>query len=581
MSGWQAGAYTVSFMAAQRADYAARAIQVLVDGAVVDTFTPATTDYVVRTTPAFTVTAGSHTLKFQGYGTSGDTTLIDQVFVRPVAGGILLWDYNDLHILEGVGANIGGTADQFHFASQSYTGNAIAVANVTYQENTNSNAKAGVMFRDSTSPGARYVDVVVLPGSNNNARVSLQYRQTADQAAVSAATTADMPFPVWVKLERDETTDAFKGYYSADGTTWTQVGAQITVDMNTTAQVGLAVTSSNTSSASTAIFTNVQVTDKLAGADVGSPLPAGSTAYAEASDTYTVIGGGADIFGTADQFQFAQKSFSGNGDMFAQVYDVTDSDPFTHWSKAGVMWRSGTGASDVYAAMLLSPVNGLVFQARTSTPGSTTVVHAENSRDLLNPGSPVWVKLVRNGSTFSGYYFVGTGRPSASDWKLLSSATISSMPTAAKVGLAVTSHNQGTSATAQFKNVDPHSLDPAMDVLATSSETMVAAWLAGNVPTKVVGWSEQRESDQVDSIVGRGRESQISGASREVLIDAAIEQRNGGQAEARRTISRAAATAWRDAENSNDTDADSWAGQKLRAARPMLPAAIDLALHSA
>jgi hypothetical protein len=57
--------------------------------------------------------------------------------------------------------------------------------------------------------------------------------------------------------------DTFTGFYSANGTSWTQIGSSTTIAMGTTTQVGLAVTSKNDGVLSTATFTNVSVTQPL------------------------------------------------------------------------------------------------------------------------------------------------------------------------------------------------------------------------------------------------------------------------------------------------------------------------------
>ena len=68
VSGWAAGSYVLTFDAAQRGNYQAsqQNFKVLVDGTVVGTFTPSGTSYQSYSTAAFTVTAGSHTITFQG-----------------------------------------------------------------------------------------------------------------------------------------------------------------------------------------------------------------------------------------------------------------------------------------------------------------------------------------------------------------------------------------------------------------------------------------------------------------------------------------------------------------------------------
>ncbi|SRR5579883_2363629 len=76
-----AGTYTISFDAAQRANYQAssQTFEVTVDGKVVGTFTPNGTTYSLYTTNSFTVTAGTHTVEFIGLDPDGqdNTAFID------------------------------------------------------------------------------------------------------------------------------------------------------------------------------------------------------------------------------------------------------------------------------------------------------------------------------------------------------------------------------------------------------------------------------------------------------------------------------------------------------------------------
>jgi hypothetical protein len=71
--------------------------------------------------------------------------------------------------------------------------------------------------------------------------------------------------PQWVKIER-ALGGLIRGYYSADGTTWTQIGTAVaTVTMNVPVYVGLAVTSHNISQKCVAQFSNVSFPDTSVG----------------------------------------------------------------------------------------------------------------------------------------------------------------------------------------------------------------------------------------------------------------------------------------------------------------------------
>ena len=81
-----AGTYQISFSAAQRANFGIsnEEVQVLVDGNVVGTITPAGTSYATYTTASFNVAAGSHTITFAGVDPSGKdyTAFIDQASIN-------------------------------------------------------------------------------------------------------------------------------------------------------------------------------------------------------------------------------------------------------------------------------------------------------------------------------------------------------------------------------------------------------------------------------------------------------------------------------------------------------------------
>ena len=85
-----AGTYVVNFQAAQRVQwqYGRQDFQVLVDGAAVGTFKPASGTYAGYSTGAFAVAAGAHTIAFAGLDTAGgdNTAFIDAVRVVAAPG---------------------------------------------------------------------------------------------------------------------------------------------------------------------------------------------------------------------------------------------------------------------------------------------------------------------------------------------------------------------------------------------------------------------------------------------------------------------------------------------------------------
>ncbi len=171
--------------------------------------------------------------------------------------------------------------------------------------------------------------------------------------------------------------------------------------------------------------------------DIGSPDLSGSAQVA--NGTWTMTGAGANIWGSADQFQFAHTSVYGDAVMTARI----DSMDNTHsWAKAGLMVRAGTGASAAFAAVYNTPANGLMFEWRSYYRG------APQSISVSVPAGPIWVKLVRRGNSFAAYYSAD-----GQSWTRIGQAQTVVMPGGVEAGLAVTSHDVNQRTTARFSNV--------------------------------------------------------------------------------------------------------------------------------
>jgi regulation of enolase protein 1 (concanavalin A-like superfamily) len=170
--------------------------------------------------------------------------------------------------------------------------------------------------------------------------------------------------------------------------------------------------------------------------DIGGVGLAGRALYRDGS--FRIEGSGTDIWNNSDEFHFVYQPVNGNGEIVARVTSVYDSD---QWAKAGVMMRGSLAADAPQAMMVLTPGNGLAFQRRTETGGSSSHTSGGWAQ------SPVWVRLSRNGNVFSAY-FSGDGQ----NWQLVGTETIN-MGASIYIGLAVTSHNNSMLCTATLDNV--------------------------------------------------------------------------------------------------------------------------------
>ncbi len=104
-TGWAAGAYVITFDAAQRANLLSHQnFNVLVDGILVATFTPSGTSYQSYSTAAFTVSGGPVTITFQGLDSAGgdNTAFLDGLAVTQV-GLPSIGDAGFEHVVVGAG----------------------------------------------------------------------------------------------------------------------------------------------------------------------------------------------------------------------------------------------------------------------------------------------------------------------------------------------------------------------------------------------------------------------------------------------------------------------------------------------
>jgi len=172
-------------------------------------------------------------------------------------------------------------------------------------------------------------------------------------------------------------------------------------------------------------------------ADVGAVGIAGSATCC--GGQFTINGSGADIWNTADEFQFVYVyvPFSTNCDIRARVLSVQVT---SGNAKAGVMIRE-TLANNSRNAMVDMEPGSTEFITRTNTG-----VAANSSGASGSP--PYWVRLTRTNNTFTAF-----NSADGNTWTQFGSQVISNMAVGAYIGLVVCSHTDSALNTSVFDNV--------------------------------------------------------------------------------------------------------------------------------
>jgi hypothetical protein len=174
-------------------------------------------------------------------------------------------------------------------------------------------------------------------------------------------------------------------------------------------------------------------------ADIGAVGLSGAGSYNYGTATFTLKGSGSDIWGTADTLEYVYRSMTGDGTIVARLATFHGGGG---WAKSGVMMRETLGADSANALMSITKANGANFQYRISTGGTSA-----NAPRIAGVGVPQWVKLVRAGDTFTGFYSAD-----GATWTEVGSVII---PTASTlyVGLTVCNNNNTWLGTYRFDSV--------------------------------------------------------------------------------------------------------------------------------
>jgi hypothetical protein len=194
---------------------------------------------------------------------------------NPVQPGESCYDGSTFS-LQGSGADIGGTTDQFQFAYITLTGDDQFTGHISSLTGENPGDKAGIMIRQSLTPNAPNAFVGLSTGSG----AIFQYRSVAG-GATTTVTTAGITPAYWVRLAKAGS--VYSAYISADGLSWTPAGSPVNLGFGADASptyAGLAITShTNTALSALTVDNYTQA----------SPLPIGLSSFTGKSTGGTVV----------------------------------------------------------------------------------------------------------------------------------------------------------------------------------------------------------------------------------------------------------------------------------------------------
>ncbi len=185
----------------------------------------------------------------------------------------------------------------------------------------------------------------------------------------------------------------------------------------------------------------------LAGLDIGNPGQAGSTT--EAGGVWTVSGGGANIWGTSDQFHYASRPASGDFDVHCRVGDLVGGDHASR--KAAIMLRQSLSANsrhvNIGRTSASTNAGNRIFFGRRTTDGGDSASDGANGYT----NTYYWLRLVREDNTYSGYWAEDAG-DTPGDWTQMGQSRAFEMDRDVNLGIAVTAHDNAQLTTVECDN---------------------------------------------------------------------------------------------------------------------------------
>jgi regulation of enolase protein 1 (concanavalin A-like superfamily) len=262
--------------------------------------------------------------------------------------------------IQGSGADIWNSADEFRYVFQALSGIFTITARVTNMQSTAAWAKAGVMFRETLDAGSKYVVNFMSPANG----VALQQRSSTGGSAAGIANTTGLTVPYWVRLTRYG--NVFTADRSPDGTNWTSVGTT-TVSINSSVYAGLEVCSVSDGTLNQSLFDNVSI---------GVPQFPGASANLNAVGGNAVVGLVWSV-GTNVSTSNLKRSTTSGGSYTTVAQNLTATTYFDTGLANGTTYYYVVSALNALGESANSPETGATPSALSlSSPWSQTDVGA-------------------------------------------------------------------------------------------------------------------------------------------------------------------------------------------------------------
>lgn len=181
-----------------------------------------------------------------------------------------------------------------------------------------------------------------------------------------------------------------------------------------------------------------------------------AASFGQEGQQFGISGAGADLFSGTDAYSTIYQP-GAVGNTATVETEVTSTANLSGYGKAGIIVRNdmtGSGTTPEGVVLFESPGGGI--QLEWNDNGGEYIDNVTPSNGTNPELTPVWLELVRDGSTYTGYYsFDGTG------WLEVGTATVPDQAATQDAGMFVTSHDAGVPAQATFNGFTVTGTDTA------------------------------------------------------------------------------------------------------------------------
>jgi fibronectin type 3 domain-containing protein len=216
--------------------------------------------------------------------------------------------------------------------------------------------------------------------------------------------------------------------------------------------------------------------------DIGNVGLSGAAGFS--NGTFTVIGGGADIWGNSDEFRFVYAEMSGDGFIQARVADERNP-AANYYSRAGLQIRNTLDVGSQQVSLMLHESDYPIhLQFRSTINGGT----GEDDGPAIQANAPYWLRLERSGNTITG-----KASPDGVTWTTIASRTIT-MNSMVYVGMVVTPRDDNWAHWATFENVTSTPTGGGSGSLLEPGALLVDSLATTAADTPVVAFSPRNAS---------------------------------------------------------------------------------------